>query len=238
MMEVTLSPGDLMYLPRGYPHDAESAGGASLHLTIGVLTITWASVVLRAVQSAVDGDPVFRQSLPPGFASDQDLHAQSVTRLAELMTDLLQAVDPAFAMGKARDAALRSRQPSLAGHLLDLEAVPHLGLDTRLRRRKDTGVSVTRTDKSICLAFHSKRVEFPEYVEEDIRFITEAREFAPCELPGNLDPESRLVLVSRLLAEGLLTTTRHCGADLKRSRTKAAPAARQRSIARHGAPSG
>ena len=41
-MEVTLSPGDLMYLPRGYPHDAASADGASLHLTIGVLPITWA----------------------------------------------------------------------------------------------------------------------------------------------------------------------------------------------------
>jgi len=49
-------------------------------------------------------------------------------------------------------------------------------------------------------------VEFPQYVEEDLRFITEAREFAPCELPGNLDSKSRLVLVSRLLVEGLLTT--------------------------------
>jgi hypothetical protein len=128
-----------------------------------------------------------------------------VTRLTELMTDILQGIDPALAVDEARAAALRGRQPSLARHLLDLEAVPHLGLNTRLCCRKGTGVSVTRTGEKICVVFHSKCVEFPQYVEEDIRFITKAREFAPCELPGNLDPKSKLVLVSRLLVEGLLT---------------------------------
>ena len=213
MMEVTLSPGDLMYLPRGYPHEAESADGASLHLTIGVLPITWASVLLRAVQSAIDGNPVFRQALPPGFASGPNLHAESVTRLTELVTDVLQCMDPALAIGEARAAAWRGRQPPLAGHLLDLEVVPHLRLDTRLRCRKDTGVSLTSTPDAISVIFHSKCVEFPQYVEEDIRFIIDAREFAPCELPGNLDSKSRLVLASRLLAEGLLTT-HHCKVDV------------------------
>jgi len=159
------------------------------------------------VQSAIDGNPVFRQSLPPGFASDDGFDGENAARLAELMTDLLQGIDPARAIDEARAAAWRGRQPSLAGHLLDLEAAPHLGLDTRLRCRKGTGVSVSRTDETVCVFFHSKRVEFPLYVDEDIRFITEAGEFAPSELPGNLDAKSRLVLVSRLMVEGLLTTT-------------------------------
>jgi hypothetical protein len=123
------------------------------------------------------------------------------------MTGVLHGIDPVLAIDEARAAALRGRQPSLAGHLLDLELAPYLASDTRLRCRRDTAVSVTRTEESICVVFHSKCVEFPEYVEDDIRFITAAREFAPCELPGNLDPKSRLVLVSRLLVEGLLTTT-------------------------------
>ena len=50
-----------------------------------------------------------------------------MTRLTELMTDILQGIDPALAVDEARAAALRGRQPSLARHLLDLEAVPHLG---------------------------------------------------------------------------------------------------------------
>ena len=75
----------------------------------------------------IDANPEFRRSLPPGFASDHGLHAESVTRLTELMTDILQGIDPALAVDEARAAALRGRQPSLARHLLDLEAVPHLG---------------------------------------------------------------------------------------------------------------
>ena len=204
--EVTLSPGDLMYLPRGYPHDAESVDCASAHLTLGILPTTWASVILRSVQAAIDENPAFRQSLPPGFALDQDLYAGSVTRLAELTADVLRGIDPALAIGEARAAAWRGHQPSLAGHLLDLEAVPHLDQASRLHCRRDAGAAVTTTDETVSVVFHSKCVEFPAYVEEDIRFITEAEEFAPCELPGNLDPKSRLVLVSRLLTEGLLTT--------------------------------
>jgi ribosomal protein L16 Arg81 hydroxylase len=203
--ELTLSPGDVLYVPRGYPHDAASAGEASLHLTIGVLPITWASVVLRVLQSAIDENPALRQSLPPGFASDHALQSKSVARLAELMTDLLNSVDAARAIDEACADAWRGRQPSLAGHLLDLEAMPHIDVHTRLRGRKDTGLSLTRTDETIRVVFHSKCVELPAYAEEDICFIAEAGEFAASELPGHLNNESRLVLVSRLLAEGLLT---------------------------------
>ncbi len=48
--EFTLNPGDCLYLPRGIMHDAENAGGEpSLHITVGMITKTWADLMLEAV---------------------------------------------------------------------------------------------------------------------------------------------------------------------------------------------
>lgn len=203
-MELTLCPGDLLYLPRGYPHDAQSKDGASLHLTIGLVPITWASVIMRTVRSAIDENWQLRKSLPPGFASDPELSAKAVTRLGELMTDLLDGANAARAIEQAGADARRLRPPSLAGHLLDMEAVPDIGLETPFRCRSGTEVSLTSTDDKVGVLFHSKIVEFPAYVEKDLRFILDADQFTPCELPGKLDPKSRLLLISRLVTEGLL----------------------------------
>jgi hypothetical protein len=111
MTEVTLNPGDLLYLPRGYPHDAQSADSASLHLTIGVLSITWASVLLRAVQSAIDGNPVFRQSLPPGFGGSpclQDLEAVPASRICIRPEPSCRECDP---IGRVDDWCIARDRP-------------------------------------------------------------------------------------------------------------------------------
>ena len=89
---------------------------------------------------------------------------------------------------------------------MDLEAVDTLALHTPVRRRSDVLVSTTHADDRLFLEFHGKKVWLPGYTEPDVRFIVQAEAFVPGDLPGELDPESKLVLVRRLLTEGLLTT--------------------------------
>jgi ribosomal protein L16 Arg81 hydroxylase len=67
--ELVLSPGDVLYVPRGIMHDAvnEAAAGPSLHVTAGVLAKTWADWLLEAVSEAALKHPDLRRALPPGF---------------------------------------------------------------------------------------------------------------------------------------------------------------------------
>ena len=53
MLDLTLTRGDCLYLPRGFPHAAETIDAASSHLTIGVLAITWQRAFRRALDAAV-----------------------------------------------------------------------------------------------------------------------------------------------------------------------------------------
>jgi Cupin superfamily protein len=60
-----MRPGDVLYLPRGILHDAASQGAkASLHLTIGLLDVSWAEALRAALDLMEVEDAAFRRSFP------------------------------------------------------------------------------------------------------------------------------------------------------------------------------
>ena len=121
--EFTMNSGDLLYLPRGYLHDAVSLEASSLHLTIGIKPVTWASVIFDAVQAVIDRDLRMRESSPPGFAFDPSLQRQSEARLSEIIASVCDQIKPGAAIiSEAGNRAVLARYPSLEGHLLDLES--------------------------------------------------------------------------------------------------------------------
>jgi hypothetical protein len=75
-----------------------------------------------------------------------------------------------------------------------------------LERRDSVVADVGVFDEQVSLFFDGHRLDFPKEVEQDIEFMVETDEtFRPLDLPGQLDDESRLVLVRRLVREGFLS---------------------------------
>jgi bifunctional lysine-specific demethylase and histidyl-hydroxylase NO66 len=66
-LDRTLVAGDVLYLPRGFPHAAETVDAASTHLTIGVLAATWHQAVRHALDDAVAAGAL-RESIRAGEA--------------------------------------------------------------------------------------------------------------------------------------------------------------------------
>ena len=62
-MEVEMTPGDLLYLPRGQYHEALASSDASLHLSFGANQATGLDFVSLLARWLVE-DPRFRKSLP------------------------------------------------------------------------------------------------------------------------------------------------------------------------------
>lgn len=80
MMDVELGPGDLLYIPRGYFHDAIASDGASLHLTFGFAPAA-GDVLLRLLADLTVEDSEFRAYLPLG---DEEGGGALTDRLARL----------------------------------------------------------------------------------------------------------------------------------------------------------
>jgi ribosomal protein L16 Arg81 hydroxylase len=208
LQEFDLNAGDAFYMPRGVVHEAASTNSTSLHLTVGILSSTWAEVVLASVESLIESDVRFRESLPPGFARDQAIRREAENHLTELLNLLPDEISTRSAITNAVERAWLSKKPILEGHLLDLESAPSITLNTLVRRRSAMQWKLSEDGEDLYLHFHGKKLKMFSYVKPDLRFIEETDEpFTGDSLPGELDGEGRLVLIRRLLREGFLTVS-------------------------------
>ncbi len=92
LKSVEMTPGDVLYIPRGQYHDAVATSEASLHLSFGLVPHTghdFMTVLLRSLFT----DPLFRQAMPH-FDDTQayDAHLRRLAeRLYEIITDAATA---------------------------------------------------------------------------------------------------------------------------------------------------
>ena len=63
LMEVTLRPGDLLYIPRGQYHDALASAPGSIHIAFGLTHVIGFDVMQVVFERAMQ-DPLFRHNLP------------------------------------------------------------------------------------------------------------------------------------------------------------------------------
>jgi hypothetical protein len=194
--DVTLEAGDTLYLPRGWPHEAATAEDESLHLTVGLHPPTRLDALRAALDSCAD-DVEFRRAADPGGVLPDDLLARLSTRL-----------EPAAVVRRARRRFAASRRPILEDQLAQVRGLDGLGVDDRLERRDTVIAHLQMADGRPALVFEGKEVRFPAIAREAVEAAFAATEpFTAAGLPGDLDGESRLVLVRRLVREGFLRAT-------------------------------
>lgn len=88
--EITLNPGDLLYLPRGQYHDALADRGGTLHIAFGLTLPTYHSVLKHALGTTIQR-PEFRDYLDFD-ASTQSTVEHLSTRLDGLLGDSFHGV--------------------------------------------------------------------------------------------------------------------------------------------------
>jgi ribosomal protein L16 Arg81 hydroxylase len=187
--DVTLRAGDTLYLPRGWLHQAMTSSTDSLHITVGVNVYTWLDA-FKAALAECEEDLGFRRSAE-GDADD-------------LLEALRARLDPDEASARRRRKLVSTRRPLLPDQLTQLQALDGLTLETPLERRP----TVIFDLEGSTLVFEGKTVGLPALAQEDLEFLASADEtFTAAELPGDLDDETRLVLVRRLVREGFLRLT-------------------------------
>jgi lysine-specific demethylase/histidyl-hydroxylase NO66 len=133
--EFTLSPGDCVYLPRGLMHDAENVGGEpSLHITVGLITKTWADLLLESIAELALSSPDFRRSLPAGFAGRAFDRETARAHFGKLTRQVAEGASMDSAFDLLADNFIRGRRPNVSGVISSSIAAPQEG--DRYRRRR------------------------------------------------------------------------------------------------------
>ena len=191
--ELTLAAGDTLYLPRGWLHEAETSETDSLHLTVGINVYTWMDAATAALAECAE-ELALRRSVPDDGRGGEEL--------AELLAERLR---PDAVARRKRRRFVTTRAPILDAQLSQLHALPGLGADTAVERRPTVIADLEDGEDRVALVFEQKEVRFPAAVRAEVAFCLRSDgAFRPDDLPGDLDEESRLVLVRRLVREGFL----------------------------------
>jgi hypothetical protein len=193
VLDVALGPGDTLYLPRGWLHQALTSEADSLHLTVGVNVVTWLAAFRAALERCAD-DIEFRRSLPPD--------GEGAKALLEGLAERLGADE---ITADARRRFLEGRRPVLDRQLSELRALDSLTVETPVERRP----TVVAELDGARLAFEGKALVFPEHALAEVGALVAAEgPVRATDLPGRLDEAGRLVLVRRLVREAFLRVAR------------------------------
>lgn len=93
IQKVTMRPGDVLYLPRGWYHDALAQDGGSLHVTFSVSPL-YGRILLKLLDNAAMQNTAFRAYLPPASRDGGAALGQRLKELGQMLSAL--AASPAF----------------------------------------------------------------------------------------------------------------------------------------------
>ncbi len=190
---VTLQPGDVLYIPRGYFHEARTTDTVSLHVTLGVHPYLWVDFLGDMLSRLGSEWAELRRSV-----SRNVMAASGEARVA-LIREMLSRMTERAAFGDLADdvyaRALRHRLQSgprpLRHHLAELVASHELTLHSRLSRRHPVApVEMVREAHAIMVRWHGQSAAF------------HPSDAAMIEAPSA--PDEKLHLVRRLVGIGLL----------------------------------
>jgi len=127
LMEVRMRPGDLLYIPRGYFHDALASSAESLHLTFAVAPHS-GRILFRLLEECALRDSAFRQYLTDAREGDGAALRSAIDALADKIGAILRS--PAF----FSDVATAQRKLGQGSHNASLPNRPAIEAWARTER--------------------------------------------------------------------------------------------------------
>lgn len=206
VQQVLMQPGTSMYLPTGTPHAARAQDTASLHVTIGINQLTWRTQLRRMVNDLLDHER-YDERLPAGYLDDPTGLARQLADQLSGLRDQLSEQDPDRLAGEQVRRFLTGRTPWLRGALTDRLHLESLDERTPLHRRPGATCVLVAAGDRLRVLLGDRELDMPARLAAPMRTVAQSPRLTPADLHAWLDPESSLVLVRRLVREGLLQVT-------------------------------
>jgi hypothetical protein len=203
-LSTMLRAGDLLYIPRGFLHHARSADETSLHATVGALSYRWADVLLEVMAQKCLADPAFRRSLPVGFARTGFDAASTRQAFADLLSRACANANPDHVLERLADEFVVGRRALIPGQLTQLSLARDLAPADEVGVRPTTLYRMQSDGDMVRIRAHGREIILSAEAVEAATFALENARYRIRDVPGDLDDEEKLMLVKRLIEEGLV----------------------------------
>ncbi|MBH64053.1 MAG: hypothetical protein CL569_16720 [Alphaproteobacteria bacterium] len=172
LMEVHMTPGDLLYIPRGQYHDALASSFATLHLTFGVILVRGLDL-FELMEDEAMADSLFRQDLPRHDGND------GVANLGQRLSDLGDRLKAMVQEPNFLDAVvqLQNRRQGTRGayYLPERPAAKEIQLKTE-------GLRVVRRGDTYFLRSEKAGIPIPSGAQDLVSWVLEHPKFLDTEV--------------------------------------------------------
>lgn len=200
--EFVMEPGDLVYLPRGFVHEARTSDDISVHVTIGIHALTWLDLIAVSLGQFGHKDPRFRKALPAGF-SKRAAGASFKENFDALLETFSQNADVSSALEEMGGSLIWNQQAIGEGSIIETEAAA-VTADTTVERRPGLLSRFVVDGDFVRIAGAHSDVSLPKDFESALRFVSENKSFRVGAIPGGVSDHSKINLVHRLIKNGFL----------------------------------
>lgn len=210
--DLTLCAGDIMYMPRGVPHEAFTTDESSLHITIGVHPAQWVDLFAHAFKQMALTKVALRKALPVGYLRPENWTPDFIGEMQNHFSALLQELsDQADIQGGIQLLFEEFRGQQLVagdGHFAEVDQTSELSLDTLVEKRQNQMCMVQNMGGAARISFPGNTIKGPAHIAGSLQFVaTTEGPFTVSEIPG-LSDRNKIQLVARLIRGGLLKTSR------------------------------
>jgi hypothetical protein len=178
-------------------------------LTVGVNIYRWVDLLRHALDDAARADARFRESIPPSALLDASENSGLRDRFRELLGVLEATASCDHAVERLADEFLNGLPMLPQARFATQRGVDDIGLNTVLVKAPGAICRCSVHADSAAINFPGGQISGPARIGPVLCYIAGAQRFAVRELPNNLGVAGNLVLVKRLVREGLLSIEPH-----------------------------
>jgi len=198
-LDLSLQPGDVLYIPHGTPHRAAAEENVSLHLTVVAGPRMWAHHLLSAVQDILHNGPEFWDTPYLDDASPEEM----VSKIEQLI-GRLRTVDAAAELERARRDGRSFRGVRQDAFFQEMTAADNIGADTKLVAVDGAATFHQVSDGTAKVTILGNTVAMPEAAAAALRSASTAGPFPAGEFLPGADSRRALPVARQLLRLGAL----------------------------------
>ena len=199
VLDLSLQPGDVLYVPHNTPHRAAAEGSVSLHLTVVAGPRMWARHLLSAVQDILHNSPEFWDTPYLDDASPEEMASK-----IEQLIGRLRTVDAAAALERARRDGRAFRGVRQDALFQEMAAADGIDADTKLLAADGAATFHEVTDGTAKVTILGNTVTMPVAAAAALRSASTAVPFPAGEFLPGADSRRALPVARQLLRLGAL----------------------------------
>lgn len=202
---IVAEAGDLIYIPRGVMHQAETNDEMSIHVTLGMLGYTWTDLLIESVLEYSKNNDALRRFLPREMLRN-GVNENNLEYFKQLFLVMSENISLQESVNRFKREISASQRINIKNLLTQGDSVSLIQENSVFEVRQNVLFLIKKKGENVVMEWQGKEVEFPLFMDPAIHFIAKIKQpFTLAQIPDCVDEDGKVVFITRLIKEGLLS---------------------------------